>query len=130
MKLMALTATLALLIFGVSPAFAGTICGDSDSDTIDDCSDNCSDKANPGQVDTDGDHCGNVCDADYTQDGIIGFPDFGQFVAAFGNPANILCDHTEPVTGPPGFPDFGVFVASFGGTPGPSGTTVGTTACP
>ncbi len=130
MKLMALTATLALLVFGVSPAFAGTVCGDFDSDTVDDCSDNCSDKVNPGQVDTDGDHCGNVCDADYNQDGSIGFPDFGQFTSAFGNPVALLCDHTEPVTGPPGFPDFGVFTASFGGAPGPSGTTVGTTACP
>ena len=129
MKLMALAATLALLIFGVSPAFAGTVCGDSDGDTIDDCSDNCSDAPNPAQDDTDGDDCGNICDADYTQDGIVGFPDFGLFTAAFGN-SDLNFDHTEPVTGPTGFPDFGIFTALFGPAPGPSGTTVGTTACP
>ena len=76
MKLMALAATLALLVFGITPAFAGTVCGDADSDTIDDCSDNCSDDPNPDQDDTDGDDCGNLCDADYDQAGTIGFGDF------------------------------------------------------
>jgi len=129
MKLMALTATLTLLIFGVSPAFAGTLCGDSDGDTVDDCSDNCSDDPNPAQDDTDGDDCGNLCDADYDNDGNIGFVDFGAFTAAFGT-GDLEKDHTEPVIGPPGFVDFGFFTANFGATPGPSGTTVGTTACP
>jgi hypothetical protein len=129
MKLMALTATLALLVFGVSPAFAGTVCGDSDGDTVDDCSDNCSDRPNPGQDDTDGDDCGNLCDADYDNSGSAGFPDFGQFTIAFGT-NDLEKDHTEPVIGPAGFPDFGFFTVNFGAVPGPSGTTVGTLACP
>ena len=129
MKLMALAATLALLIFGVSPAFAGTICGDADGDTVDDCSDNCSDIPNPAQDDTDGDDCGNLCDKDYDQDGTTGFLDFGAFTGAFGS-GDLEKDHTEPVTGPPGFLDFGAFTGMFGMKPGASGTTTGTLACP
>jgi hypothetical protein len=130
MKLMVLAATLALLVFGISPAFAGTApCGDSDSDTIDDCEDNCSDTSNPAQDDTDGDNCGNLCDANYTQTGTVGFGDFGIFAPAFGT-SNSNVKLTEPVSAVVGFGDFGVFAPAFGGTPGPSGTTSGTTACP
>jgi hypothetical protein len=112
----------------VSPALAGT-CGDSDEDGVDDCEDNCSDAPNPGQDDTDGDGCGNVCDADYDQDGRVSFSDFGDFTSAFGS-FDLVKDHSEPVTGPSGHSDFGVFSAAFGKAPGPSGTTAGTTACP
>lgn len=129
MKLMALAATLALLVFGVTPVFAGTVCGDSDGDTIDDCSDNCSDKVNPAQDDTDGDDCGNLCDADYDNNGSVGFGDFGAFTASFGG-GDLQKDHTEPVSGPVGFGDFGFFTANFGPPAGPSGTTLGTLACP
>ncbi|MFP8881698.1 MAG: hypothetical protein VCE43_20665, partial [Myxococcota bacterium] len=109
MKLMVLAATLALLVFGISPAFAGTApCGDFDADTIDDCEDNCSDAANPAQDDTDGDNCGNICDANYSQSGTVGFPDFGAFTGAFGTATpNIRL--LEPVSGIVGFPDFGAF---------------------
>jgi hypothetical protein len=92
--------------------------------------DNCLDVHNPDQDDTDSDDCGNLCDADYDNNGIVGFPDFGQFVTAFGTGDTEKC-HVEPISGcTVGFPDFGFLVSSFGMAPGPSGTTSGTMACP
>jgi len=130
MKLMILAATtIALLMFGVSPAFAGTACGDSDSDTVDDCSDNCSDDANPAQDDSDGDDCGNICDADYTQSGSAGFADFAAFATAFGTTSPVH-NHSEPVSDLVGFADFARFATLFGAATGPSGTTAGAVACP
>ncbi|MBW2493277.1 MAG: thrombospondin type 3 repeat-containing protein, partial [Deltaproteobacteria bacterium] len=102
----------------------------SDMDGVIDQLDNCSERPNPNQDDTDGDGCGNLCDADYDNDGSVGFGDFGFFTRCFGT-TNELCDHTEPVGGGvSGFSDFGFFTANFGLSPGPSGTTAGTTACP
>jgi hypothetical protein len=75
------------------------------------------------------DWCGNLCDADYDQDGTTGFLDFGQFTGAFAT-TDLEKDHTKPVTGPPGFIDFGFFTGRFGdGGAGPSGFSPGTTAC-
>jgi hypothetical protein len=130
MKRTLFAATLALLLWG-SPALAGPL-PDFDSDGVLDSADNCSDDANPAQDDTDGDACGNICDADYDGDGGIGFLDFGVFSAKFGS-TDELYMHVEPVDGDSrsvGFLDFGYFSAAFSGVPGPSGTTVGTTACP
>lgn len=103
---------------------------DTDGDTVGDCADNCSMDVNPGQDDTDGDFCGNVCDADYDQSGgPVGIADFGGYAARFGT-FDLLADHTEPVDGPVGIADFGHFVLMFGSPAGPSGTTPGTLACP
>jgi hypothetical protein len=132
MKRILFAATLALLLWG-APAFAGSFT-DLDLDGISDQLDNCSEKANPNQDDTDGDDCGNLCDADYTQDGIVGFPDFGQFAINFNVVGHPLQQHTEPVDAdqPVSFPDFGYFATVFNvpGSVGPSGTTAGTAACP
>jgi hypothetical protein len=101
-----------------------------DDDGVGCAIDNCQGNPNTGQDDTDLDDCGNICDADYDQSGIVGFPDFGQFVSAFGSTDEEKC-HNEPIPGcTVGFPDFGSFVSMFGSSPGPSGTTSGTTACP
>jgi hypothetical protein len=129
MKQIAFLATMAFLLWS-TPALGGPQdpgdCGDGVGPEIDNCTDAC----NPGQDDTDGDDCGNLCDADYDNDGRVGFSDFGIFSNCFGT-NNPLCDHTEPVDdGPIGFADFGFFSQVFGGVPGPSGTTAGTTACP
>jgi hypothetical protein len=99
-------------------------------DGVADTIDNCSDRANLAQDDTDDDDCGNICDADYNQDGTVGFADFGLFSPAFGGGDELFC-HTQPVPGcAVGFDDFGYFAVAFNGPPGPSGSTPGTDACP
>ncbi|HXV37389.1 MAG TPA: thrombospondin type 3 repeat-containing protein, partial [Myxococcota bacterium] len=111
-----------------SPAIAGPV-ADTDGDGVLDHLDNCTLAANPAQVDTDGDFCGNRCDADYDNTGLVGFLDFSQFSAAYAT-FDLEKDHTEPMTGPVGFLDFSFFSSRYASTPGPSGTTPGTTACP
>jgi hypothetical protein len=127
MKRSLFAATLALLLW-CSPAMAGPP-PDFDSDGVADSADNCSDDPNAGQDDSDADDCGNLCDADYNGDGGVNFLDFSAFSAAFGT-NDLGKDHTEPVAGNVNFLDFSFFSAAFGVTPGPSGTTVGTVACP
>jgi hypothetical protein len=103
---------------------------DLDGDGVADAIDNCSEAVNPGQDDTDLDDCGNLCDADYDQNGFIGFPDLAEFAQAFSTADAEKC-HIEPIPGcTVGIPDYGFFYANTGGIPGPSGTTAGTTACP
>jgi hypothetical protein len=121
---------LASLLFCAAPALGGSQCDCGDGDGVIDYLDNCSEVYNPGQDDTDGDGCGNLCDADYDNNGTPGFPDFGEFTRAFSTNDEEKC-HNEPIPGcTVGFPDFGFFAANFSVTPGPSGTTVGTIACP
>ena len=132
MRLTVFAATLAFLLWG-TPAFAGTA-PDGDGDGVGDAIDNCSDVVNADQDDSDGDDCGNLCDADYDQNGTPALADFGLFSMNFGC-STVACEvyqHTEPIGGGSavGLPDFGFFSANFGVTPGPSGTTGGTTACP
>jgi hypothetical protein len=137
MKRTLLATTLVLLLWG-TPALAGPAppCGttDTDGDTVPDCADNCSEVANAAQDDTDGDDCGNLCDADYSQDGVIGFADFGQFSVSFNLAGHPLQQHSEPVDAGRvvGFADFGYFASVFNvpNSVGPSGTTAGTAACP
>jgi hypothetical protein len=103
---------------------------DEDIDGVSDQIDNCSRVINWDQDDSDADDCGNLCDADYDNDGSVGFPDFLQFASAFGSNDEDKC-HVEPIYSRiVGFPDFFFFINSFGKAPGPSGTTAGTTACP
>ena len=102
---------------------------DSDADGVANVIDNCSEVANSDQDDTDGDDCGNLCDTDYDQNGVAGWSDFGFFQQCFGTTSE-LCQHHQPIGPFAGFVDFGAFLTDFGKTPGPSGTTAGTTACP
>lgn len=103
---------------------------DSDGDRYPDDEDNCIEATNPAQDDTDGDDCGNLCDADYNQDGRVGIGDFGWFVLSFNTPGEERC-HFEPIPGcVVGLDDFGFFVGVFNTVPGPSGTTAGTIPCP
>jgi hypothetical protein len=114
------------LLWG-APAFAQ----DSDADGVPDVLDNCSEVMNPDQDDTDGDDCGNLCDADYDNSGIVGHPDVFEFGPTFGTLGNEEKCHLEPIPGCiVGLSDMGFLFAAFGSTPGPSGTTAGTTACP
>jgi hypothetical protein len=123
----------AFLLWG-APALAGPG-GDFDGDGILDANDNCSIKSNSAQDDTDGDKCGNLCDADYVTapgNGIVALNDFGQFSVRFGLTGHPLQQHVQPISAanPVALHDFGYFSSAFGGVPGPSGTTTGTVACP
>jgi hypothetical protein len=128
MKRNVFLATTLLLLWG-TPAFAGSN-PDLDLDGVGDVIDNCSEHPNPAQDDTDADYCGNLCDADYDQDGIVGISDFNFLRDCFFTVSD-LCKHTEPVSGQVvGIGDFNYFRSTFLGTPGPSGTTPGIVACP
>ncbi|NRA00297.1 MAG: thrombospondin type 3 repeat-containing protein [Myxococcales bacterium] len=61
---------------------------DQDGDKVADPSDNCPEDPNPDQVDTDGDGYGNLCDADYDGDGVVGGRDFLLFRSTFGKRAS------------------------------------------
>ncbi len=92
---------------------------DADGDGVLDDVDNCLEKSNALQVDTDGDGCGNACDADYDQTGSVGGPDWNIFQANLGV-ANPLTDHDED-GGVTDGSDFGVFKKLFlRNVPGPS----------
>jgi hypothetical protein len=103
---------------------------DFDGDGVGDHGDNCLYRVNSGLDDTDGDDFGNLCDADYDNDGVAGFSDFGAITANFAT-TNELYMHVEPIGGgrQVGFGDFGFFANNFGLAPGPSGTTGGITTC-
>ncbi len=132
MKRTLLAITLAFLLSGTT-AFAGTPGTDTDGDGVLDSNDNCSAKINPAQDDTDGDFCGNLCDADYNQNGSVTVADFGQFSIYFATTGHPLQQHVEPISAGSivNLADFGYFAVAFGAGPaGPSGTTPGTVACP
>ena len=127
MKTTAIAASTALLFCLIAPVANAQ---DSDLDGVADALDNCSEKANPGQDDTDGDFCGNLCDADYDNSGTVGFGDFGEFSAVFSTQDEEKC-HVEPIPGcTVGWLDYGYYASRYGYSPGPSGTTPGTIACP
>ena len=130
MRLTALAAMFALMLWGAIPALAdGCVSPDSDGDTVNDCADNCIQAANPGQDDSDGDSCGNVCDADFDQNSVVGYSDLGALTGAIST-TNSNFDLTEPIGGAVTLQDVEVLTALFGRAPGPSGTTSGTVACP
>ena len=101
---------------------AGPVCESFDNDSICDQLDNCVLIANDSQCDTDNDGYGNACDADLTNDYVVGVPDFTTFANEFqssGAPGSIASDFN--CDGVVGVPDFTTFSSSFQGTPGPSG---------
>jgi Thrombospondin type 3 repeat len=154
-----LATSLALFVAGV--AFAGPV--DSDGDGVLDANDNCPTTFNPSQtntdvttdapgdglgdacdrcqlacnplqIDTDNDGCGNQCDPDLNNDGLVGGPDFAIFGPLFGTlspPSTPNADFTGgpdscpggPPSGIPdgaiGGPDFALLGSKFGGKPGP-----------
>jgi hypothetical protein len=120
---LAFVATFAFL-FVVGTSGAG-LDADSDSDGHQDSLDNCVAKANSSQTDSDSDGAGNACDGDFTQDGVVGGPDFGAFALAFLSTeegggawnADVDCNDDGIVGGP----DFGCFALQFGAGLGPSG---------
>ena len=109
-----------MLSIGVATiAFAGPGLGDSDGDGFDDVFDNCKDAPNVSQLDVDGDGCGNLCDGDFDQDGVVSGGDFLTFRGGILVGASGVTNHTGG--GVTNGADFLVFRGQIlQGTPGPS----------
>ena len=107
---------------------------DSDGDRIADHLDNCRSVANASQADVNHDGYGNLCDADYSNDGVVGLSDFLMLGMAFGSTLGSPNYNPEIDTngdGAIGLPDYLQFGASFGKPVGPSGLAcAGTVPCP
>jgi len=97
---------------------------DQDQDGTLDIDDNCTVVPNAAQADSNNDGYGDLCDADYDDDGIIGGLDFTSLVASYlakeGDPAYnraVDCNGDGLIGGP----DFTCFIRGFNaGAPGPS----------
>lgn len=107
---------------------------DDEGDGVCNVADNCSSLQNRDQRDTNVDGYGNLCDADYNDDGIAGILDIAIFRSAIGttdgDPAyNPDCDHDGD--GVVDADDFAIFGSLYGKPPGPSGLAcAGTIPCP
>lgn len=112
-------------------ASAGAVV-DTDGDLVPDQFDNCSEDDNgpnntSNQIDANLDGYGNICDADYNNDGTINGGDFGAFVGAF-NTLNATVDLNGDGVVNGG--DFAGFVGMFNTPVGPSGLAcAGTIPC-
>ena len=143
MKVGIISLFIALLL--ALPAFAGPVdpCADptglpnSDGDTLRDDCDNCYLITNQTQTDTDGDGCGNVCDADFNNDGIVAIGDFSVLAIQLnGPPVGPPVGNTDIAPDPPdgivAIGDFSALAVSLNGPPGPSGLYIvkDPVACP
>ncbi len=83
--------------------------------------DNCINAPNPDQDDSDGDLCGNRCDADYDQNNVVSIVDFAAFRDCFKGAVQGVCDHApETLDEIISIQDFGIFAQQFlAGVPGP-----------
>ena len=109
-----------------SGARAGPL-DDLDGDGVVDGMDNCIEVSNVLQIDTNGDLCGNACDADFDNNGGVGGTDFALWARNFGTTTGhplFNPDLDVNSNGGVGGEDFAYWAASFGGIPGPSGLSV------
>jgi hypothetical protein len=117
-----------------SSALDDTELPDQDGDGVGDPLDNCLAEGNPDQRDTNQDGYGNLCDADFDDDGGVGLADFATFKLSFGQSLGSPAydpDADFDGDGAVGLFDFGVFRSLFGAPPGPSGLScAGTIPCP
>jgi hypothetical protein len=90
---------------------------DVDHDGVADTIDNCINVANADQRDTDIDHYGNFCDADFNGDLTVNLSDYSMFRSKFGT-ADPDADFNGDGTVNLG--DYSIFRAAFGKAPGPS----------
>jgi hypothetical protein len=107
---------------------------DADLDDVGDPLDNCLVEPNEDQRDTDLDGYGNVCDADYDNNGVAGASDFAAFKLAYGSLlGGPLYDPDLDADGDGaiGSGDFVFLKSVYGGAPGPSGLAcAGSPPCP
>jgi hypothetical protein len=121
--------------FGGPPGPSGLACAaaapcsacdapDGDGDGVCDALDACVTTPDPRQADSDLDGYGDACDADFTNDGVVGAPDLVILGQAFGSRAG------DPEYAPAadgdgdgaiGADDLARLAARFAGAPGPSG---------
>lgn len=97
---------------------------DSDEDEVRDFMDNCTLDPNTGQLDSNGDGFGNICDPDLDNSGAVNFADYAALTAAFAsNPASPNWNPDADLTGDNlvNFSDLALFQFFFLGPPGPSG---------
>ncbi|MFK8014500.1 MAG: DUF1800 family protein [Gammaproteobacteria bacterium] len=97
---------------------------DSDGDGIDNTADNCQLLNNVDQRDTDGDGFGNLCDADFNNDGVVNVVDLGLLRTVFFSTrphVNPLAEHAD-MNGDAtvNIPDLGLLRSGFGLPPGPA----------
>jgi hypothetical protein len=107
---------------------------DFDGDFVVDEEDDCLEVPNADQRDTNLDGYGNICDPDFTNDGVVGGPDYGVLSAAYGSSSGepaYSADVDTDGDGVIGGPDYGVLSIFYGQPPGPSGLScAGSVPCP
>ena len=95
---------------------------DTDRDGVFDYLDNCTLVTNPTQIDSDNDGFGNICDADFDNNGIVGISDMGTVLRCMAMPG-VLCDQTDlNGDGTTSMDDITLFRNYFGKPPGPNGS--------
>ena len=121
--------------FGGAPGPSGLACAgavpcaacdgaDADGDGVCDALDDCTATPNPTQLDSDLDGYGNACDADHTNDGLVGSADFTVLLGAFGCSVDHPdCDGGLDTDGDGliGSSEFNLLRRDLGEAPGPSG---------
>ncbi len=99
---------------------------DSDLDGVDNESDNCQLLSNADQRDSDADGFGNLCDADFNNDGVANFIDLGLMRTVFFSRrphADIMGEHADMNgDGAVNVQDLGLFRLGFALPPGPAGS--------
>lgn len=114
-------------------AMAGPVPGgpDTDGDGVENAFDNCTSRANPTQVDTDHDGCGQFCDFDWNNDGLVKPGEVALAASQAGSAAcstppgppfnNCVCDFNQDGSCKAG--EVASIAAGAGSKPGPSGIT-------
>lgn len=90
---------------------------DSDADTVGDVVDNCTLVVNPDQRDSNGEGFGNLCDADFDNNGVVNFLDLGHMKSVFFSDTDEDVDMNGD--GTVNFFDLGLLKGQFFKAPGP-----------
>ncbi len=107
------------IIVAIGSQTTGACVSDLDGDGVVDGSDNCTAVPNADQRDTNGDGFGNICDADFNNDGITNVVDLGILRSSFFVPGDLDTDmNGDGITN---VVDLGLLRSMFFLPPGPSG---------